>query len=371
MRVLHLLSSTGFHGAESMTAELVRQQAAAGVAIHVAAFDNGGPGNTEVIEAVAGAAQGVSRIPCAGPLDAQAFRQLNDYIRTHQIDLVHSHKYKTTFYALPGKWARRFKLVTTYHNWLTHTRALQAYAALDKRLARFNDAAIAVSTPVAQELRRHVPAHKVHQIDNGIDTQRFQRQMSPEAAKQALGLDPARPVLGFVGRLSDEKGLPYLLEALAHHMPSQASLQVIIVGEGDARPALQAQIQQLGLGKQVHLLGNRRDTPLIYSAMDVFVLPSVLEAFPMVLLEAMSCGCPVVATDVGEVSRIIKTNQTGIMTPSRSPEALGQAIQDLLANPQWAHRMGQDASARVSAMFSAQAMAQQYLRVYQRCFSPG
>jgi len=363
MRVLHLLSSTGFHGAESMTAELVRQLAALGVDIHVAAFDSGNGGNTEVLQAVEGHAKGVIRIPCQGPLDRRALALMNQYIAEQRIELVHSHKYKTTFYALPGRLAGRFRLVTTYHNWLTNTRALQLYAFLDKRLARLNDAAIAVSTPVAQELRRFVPSAQVHQIDNGIDTARFARQCTRAEARQRLGIDPARPVIGFVGRLSDEKGLPYLIEALRD--PALAHTHTLLTGEGEARPALEALIAQAGLQDRVQLLGNRRDTPLIYAAMDVFVLPSVLEAFPMVLLEAMACGCPVIATDVGEVHRIIVPGQTGLIVPPRTPAALAQALTHILSSPDGGVAMGLAGADRVHAHYSSQSMAAHYLHVYQ------
>lgn len=367
MKVLHLLSSTGFHGAESMTAELVRQLHALGVDIHVAAFDAGDGGNTEILQAVNGHAQGVARIPCNGPLDHRAFRQLNAYIREHGIDLVHSHKYKTTFYAIPGRWLRRFKLVTTYHNWLTHTPALKFYASLDKQLARFNDAAVAVSTPVAEELRRHMPSRRVHQIDNGIDIQRYARQMSRQEAKAQLGLDPNRPALGFVGRLSPEKGLGFLIQALQQRSQELGGVQTLIVGAGEEQHTLEAQLKQAGLQDRVQLLGNRRDTPLIYSALDAFVLPSLIEAFPMVLLEAMSCGCPVVATDVGEVHRIVQPGVTGLIVPPQDAAALGQALVDLLTAPDRADQMGQTAAQEAQKRFSAASMARQYLQVYQNC----
>lgn len=365
MRVLHLLSSTGFHGAESMTAELVRQLSALGVEIHVAAFDNGDGGNTEVLKAVEGHVHQVARIPCRGPLDRQAFRALSAYIAQHDIEVVHSHKYKTTFYALPSRLQGRVRLVTTYHNWITHTPALKFYAWLDKRLARFNDAAVAVSTPVAQELRGHMATNKVHQIDNGIDTERYARQMPREQAKLALGLDPARPVLGFVGRLSREKGLPDLLQALSLPSGPGPDVQVLIVGEGEERQALEALIGQQGLGQRVTLLGNRRDTPLIYSALDAFVLPSVLEAFPMVILEAMACACPVVATQVGEVARIIEPGITGLIVPPRTPSALAQALTEILTNPGRSQQMGAAAQLRVCQAFSSGAMARHYLQVYE------
>lgn len=367
MKVLHLLSSTGFHGAESMTAELVRQLHTLGVEIHVAAFDAGDGGNTEILQAVNGHAQGVARIPCNGPLDRHAFHQLNAYIRQHGIDLVHSHKYKTTFYAMPGRWLRRFKLVTTYHNWLTHTPALKFYAALDKQLARFNDAAVAVSTPVAEELRRHMTNRRVHQIDNGIDIQRYTRQMSRQEAKAQLGLDPTRPALGFVGRLSPEKGLGFLIQALQQHSRELGLVQTLIVGAGEEQHALEAQLKQAGLADRVQLLGNRRDTPHIYSALDAFVLPSLIEAFPMVLLEAMSCGCPVVATDVGEVHRIVQPGVTGLIVPPRDAAALGHALVELLTAPDRADQMGQAATQEAQKRFSATSMARQYLQVYQNC----
>ncbi|HET8870515.1 MAG TPA: glycosyltransferase family 4 protein, partial [Aquabacterium sp.] len=346
-------------------AELVRQLSAQGVEIHVAAFDSGDGGNTEVLQAVEGHVHQVARIPCKGPLDRQAFQSLNRYIAEHRIDLVHSHKYKTTFYALPGRLLGRFRLVTTYHNWITHTPALKFYAWLDKRLARLNDAAVAVSTPVAQELRRHMPVRKVHQIDNGIDTRRYARQMPREQAKVALGLDPARPVLGFVGRLSQEKGLPYLIEALSTQPDVFRDVQVVIVGEGEVRSSLVQLIEERGLSGQVKLFGNRRDTPLIYSALDVFTLPSILEAFPMVILEAMACGCPVVATDVGEVSRIIDAGLTGWIVPPRAPQALAQALASVLHDPAHAQDIATRAQQKVQDLFSSSAMAQRYLEIYQ------
>jgi glycosyltransferase involved in cell wall biosynthesis len=368
LRVLHLLSSTGFHGAEAMTAELVKQQALQGLHVHVVAFNHGDGGNQAVLDAVRPHCHQVIEIGCRGPLDRRALHALNAYVAEHRIQLVHSHKYKTTFYALPGRLLGRYKLVTTFHNWLTHTRALRLYAWLDQHLARFNDAAIAVSTPVAQVLRDHMPAGRVHQIDNGIDVDRFARSLKREEAKVQLGLDPARPVLGFVGRLSAEKGLSYWLTALQEVAAAVPEIQVLIVGEGDERATLERDIPRLGLQQQVRLLGNRRDTPLIYAALDIFVLPSVLEAFPMVVLEALSSACPVIATQVGEVSRIV-SRDVGCVVPSRDPSALARAMLAMLRDAPLRHAMGQAGRKQVLERYSSRAMAEQYLRLYQNCLN--
>jgi len=366
MHVLQILSCTGFHGAEAMTAELSRQLSDQGVRIDIAVLDNAGKGNDDIFGAVGDKASACHRLPCDRQFDPHTLRALSALIRTRGIDVVHSHSYKTTFYAGLLKPFHRFKLVSTYHNWLTHTRALQAYAWIDKKLARFNDASVGVSTPVVTELQRHVRASEVFQVDNGIDVGRFVPAPDRRAARAQLGLMHAEgPLLGFVGRLSPEKGLHHLLEALAH--ADLAHVHLVIAGDGPERPALEQQIATLGLGARVHLLGYRRDTLGLYQALDAFVLPSLIEAFPMVLLEAMACGLPVIASAVGEVPRILDHGRFGWVTQPGNPHDLAQAIGQAL--PPTSPALPPAPRERVVGEYSSQAMAQRYLAIYQRCLN--
>lgn len=362
MRVLQLLSSAGLHGAETMTIELTRQLNQLGATVDLGIFDVRDTDNAELFAAAESVAAAVHRIPCQGQIDRAAFAAVRQCLTSRAIDVTHSHKYKTTFYGLISGLGLRTGLVTTYHNWLTHTRALRLYANIDKTLARFNDVAVPVSTPVACALRKYMPPERVIQIDNGIDTDVFKRQMPIQEAKAALGLPPDRPLVGFVGRLSQEKGLPYLLEAMTALDPS---VMAVIVGEGDMRPQLQAQIETSGLAQRVRLLGNRRDTPLIYSALDAFVLPSTLEAFPMVLLEAMACGCPVIATRVGEVERIVEHGTTGLVIAPAQPDQISTALKQVLSGEGSSAIMRNEGRKRVESMYSSRRMAQLYLEQYE------
>ena len=363
-RVLHLLSSTGVHGAETMAIELVRQLADLGVDVHLMAFDNGDGSANEIVQEVD--RQGIAAIlnPCRGPLDRGAYWRLRDYVRQHRINVIHSHKYKTTFYAIAGRLMGRYRLVTTYHNWLCDSRSLRFYAWLDKSLAWVNDVAIAVSRPVAQELLQHMPASKVRQLGNGIDLSRFDSTRSRAEARRMLGLPSDSNVIGFVGRLSAEKGLRYLLDALPLIEQAVPRLKVLIAGDGPERRWLADEIRARGLAETVHLLGNRKDTPDIYAAMNVFVLPSILEAFPMVLLEAMACQRPVVATDVGEVTRIVSDDHTGRIVPPGQSQALANALVDLLSHPEILTEMGAAAQLHARKNFSSRAVADQYRRIY-------
>jgi glycosyltransferase involved in cell wall biosynthesis len=370
LRVAHFLSSTSFHGAETMTVELIRQLQALGVENHVLMLDNAGRADTQVLEAARGQLAGSALLACAGALDFATFRSLGQYLRQHRIDLVHSHKYKTTFYALPVcHWQRR-GLVTTYHNWIETTPALRAYARLDRALARFNDAAIAVSTPVAEVLRRSVPAARCHQIDNGIDTARFAPATDRAAARAAFGVADGQRVLGCVGRLSEEKGLLRLLEALALVRDARAvpaDWQLWLVGDGELEASLRARVEALKLTDRVRFWGRRSDTDALFKAMDLYLLPSHTEAFPMALLEAMSSACAVIAADVGEVARMLDHGACGRIVAGDDAGPWVQALTQALSSP--AGDLAVQAAAardRVVSQYSAQAMAAAYLAVYRQ-----
>lgn len=367
MRVLQLLSSTAFHGAESMAAELSRQLAALGVDIELAVFDNAGSGNAEIFERVGASAAATHRIACAGPFDRRAIGRLRTLLRERRIDVVHSHKYKSTFYALVARLGLPSRVVTTYHNWLLDTRALRAYAALDKRVARFNEVCVGVSTPVTDELRRWVPATRVRQIDNGVDVQRFHPPQDRAQARAAAGGSTGRPLVGLVGRLSAEKGVFHLLDAVAR-LPD--AFDVAIVGDGPLRGEIEARVESLGLRSRVHLLGNRRDVEPLYRGFDVFVLSSLVEAFPMALLEAMASGCAVVATRVGEVPRMVSDGVTGVLVPAADSGALSEALSGLIQSPELAGRLGRQGRDDVVARFSAQRMARAYLDAYEDALRP-
>jgi len=363
MRVLHLLSSTGFHGAETMAAELIRHSAAFGIESHVGVFDNGGRGDRQILDAVKPTGTPGVVIPCRGQFDRAAVAAIARHVRDHRIDVVHSHKYKTTFHALLARRRQSFALLATYHNWLRDSFMLKVYAVIDKRLARYCDAAVGVSSVVAAELARYAPAKRVHYIGNGIDTERYFPAPERAAARRQLQLDDS-PAIGFVGRLTPQKGVKVLIEAFASLTTSSA--QLLIVGDGESRAGLEAAARASPASARIHFLGTRSDTPDIFRALDLFVLPSYVEAFPMVLLEAMATEVPVIGTPVGDVPRIIDIGETGWITPTGDVAALAACLAASLANSLERQRMGRAARATVIARHSADNFAARYSALYQQ-----
>jgi teichuronic acid biosynthesis glycosyltransferase TuaC len=196
-------------------------------------------------------------------------------------------------------------------------------------------ASIGVSDALVQRMRALAfdPA-RLHVMRNGVDTERF-RPLPPAQARARLGLDADGPVLLTVGNLHEYKGQRLALEAWALMRQRHPLARLLIVGEGPDRGWLQARAQELGAGDAVMLAGTVSNTELYawYSAADLLVLASSREGWPNVLLEAMACGTPVVATDVGGVREIVCNPEAGRVIGERSADALVDAINGLLAQP--------------------------------------
>ena len=376
MRVLQLLSSNSYHGAETMAAELVHQLHELGVEVYVGILDNDGRADREILRVTAGSVQEQVVFPCSGRWDPNTAGHLRDFVNSRRVDLIHSHKYKATFYALlacrrrdgANSRGNRVPVVTTYHNWLYDTWALRVYAAIDQRLARFCDAAVAVSAPIENTLKRFVAPDRLWRVGNGVDVDRFCPLPADErqALRSAMGWDGKR-LLGFVGRLVRDKGISYLLQALSD-LPTDvgASCHLVIIGDGPERGAIEAELRLRGLQARVSLLGNRSDVARLYPALDLFVLPSLVEAFPMVVVEAMACAIPVLATAVGDVAAIVQDGKNGKVVAPGDAVALREAlVASLLSDPERLHAMGAAARERAVGLFSARQMAKNYTNIYE------
>src|SRR5262249_9818316 len=153
------------------------------------------------------------------------------------------------------------------------------------------------------------------------------------SARARLGLEPNRFVVGAVGRLSAEKGFDLLIRAVGRLLKGGADVQLIIVGDGEERPRLEALITELGLVDRVLMLGYRPDVSELYQAMDVYALSSLSEGLPNVLLEAMALEVPIVATRIAGVPRLVRDEVTGLLVEPGSVDALTHGLDRLLADP--------------------------------------
>jgi glycosyltransferase involved in cell wall biosynthesis len=250
-------------------------------------------------------------------------------VKDLNIDLIHSHKMEVIGANLVGKWLG-IPTVQTVHE--LPRKPLIAYkfvAWIDHML---NDRIIILCERSKTMFRWfHKESAKLTKIYNGISVQHLDQWDSSDGLHEQLSLTPRDKILITVARLSPMKGLEYLIEAAALLRSTHPDIKFVIVGdvafehEKPYKEQLMNKVEFLGLKDTVFMLGLRRDVPKLLGQSDMLVLPSVYDIFPTVILEAMSMGLPVIATDVGGVPEMVRLN-TGILVPPQDAEALKDAI---------------------------------------------
>jgi glycosyltransferase involved in cell wall biosynthesis len=215
-------------------------------------------------------------------------------------------------------------------------------------------------------LKKGIKSGKIKVIYNGIDTDRFHKIYDNDKLKILYNFPLNSKVVGTVGSLTIEKGHTYFIEAANKVLKLYPDINFLIVGDGRCRNELEEKVNSLGIGKNVIFTGLRSDMPAIYSLMDVFVLPSLVEGMPMVLLEAMASGTPVIATSVGSVPKAVIDNQTGILVSPRDVDGLAKAMQFLIRNEEAARAYGGNGLKMAENEFVSNIMCKKYLDTYNK-----
>ena len=165
---------------------------------------------------------------------------------------------------------------------------------------------------------------KISLIENGVNLERFQVNGNGENLRKEFGIDMTHKIIGSVGRLTEEKGHTYFLKAAKKILDLNNNCFFMIIGDGELRKKLEDEAKDLGINKRIIFTGKRTDIPELLSVMDIFVLPSLTEGQPMALLEAMAAKKPVIATTVGDIPKILKNGELGILAPPCNPAVIAE-----------------------------------------------
>jgi glycosyltransferase involved in cell wall biosynthesis len=245
----------------------------------------------------------------------------------------------------------------------------KAMLSANRLLSRINlTHSVAVSAPVAEAYIAWLglPPESMTVIHNGLPASAY---ASPDPAKSAalraeLNLDGRSPVLIAVARLVEGKGHALLLDTLAQLVPHHPDALLLLAGDGPLRPALEHNAAERGLERHIRFLGTRSDVTALLAVSDILLSASAFEGFGLAVLEGMAQGLPVVALDLPALRAFIDNGSTGILVPYPQPAALAAAIRKLLADPDVAAELGQNARRRAEA-FSIEASAAGYEALYR------
>jgi glycosyltransferase involved in cell wall biosynthesis len=356
------------YGAERVILALAAEQRRQGHDASVLCVDP--PGASAFAAALRSAGVPAGHLAVPGGEGPAAARALLAAVRDAAPEVLHSHGYKTdVLLAALRPFARRPPLpplLATNHNWTGATPALRVYERLDALALRTFARVAAVSRASrAEMLARGLRPERVAVVPNGIALPAAAPDR--ERARAALArLVPAAgraPVVGYLGRLSPEKGARELAEALGS--PLLAEARAVLVGDGPLRGEVEAALAARGLAGRAHLLGWRDDAAALLPAFDVLVLPSWREGVPLAALEAFAAGVPLVASRVGGMPDVVRDGETGLLVPARDPAALAAALASLLGDADRRRAMAAAAARDVRERFSAAAMARAYLDLYR------
>ncbi len=282
-------------------------------------------------------------------------------IAEHRIDIVHANSPTTALAARIARGPGGPAVLTTAHgSWRPWTKP--AVALL---FSLGSDRVMGCSEALTSDLIRHgLSRRKALTVHNGIPF----RDEAPDPGvrlevRRELGIDPTDPVLLVAARLSEEKGLTYLLEAMPLLWRERPEAWLLIAGDGPQARILQERAE--ALGGRIRMLGMRSDVPRLMAAADVFCLPSLVEGLPLALAEAMGHGLPAVASRVGGVPELIREGETGLLVPPRDPEQLAQKLLLLLGDPALRQQVGSAGRALVRREFTLDRMIGRFEAVYQ------
>jgi len=289
---------------------------------------------------------------------AYAWR-LRRLLRKERFDLVHAHIYASVVAATIATLGSDMPLVITEHTEATWQdwRARWVSRWVYRRVARI----IAVSTPIR---RRLIERDKVHPDLIAIIPNAVVSAPEPSADAPPPAELRERPLAGVVARLQPEKGVANFLKAAARVAPQFPEAHFVVAGDGPLRQQLADLAADLGLERRVHFLGFRSDASELMRFLDVLVVPSLSEGSPLVTLEALAAGVPVVASAVGGIPDQIRHDKEGLLVLPGDTEALGEALLALLRDPDHARRLGEAGRRRASSQFSHAAMVRQIEDVY-------
>jgi len=248
------------------------------------------------------------------------------------------------------------------------------YIKLRQIYARFLHQFIALSKDLEQWLENTVKIKpiKIIQLYNGVDLTRFQGLRSSHSFQRSLQqLEKNDLVFGTVGRLQAEKDQATLVRAFSElkNQDITQNIKLVLIGDGPDKNSLEYLVKELGLSPYVIFLGARNDIPELLPQLDVFVLPSKGEGISNTILEAMACGLPVIATNVGGNPELVVEKETGVLVPSNDARKLAEAMKGYVNDSNLTTTHGRAGRARVEELFSMDKMINSYMKVYDSLLS--
>ncbi|MBL8817478.1 MAG: glycosyltransferase family 4 protein [Planctomyces sp.] len=300
-----------------------------------------------------------------GPFDWNVVRQCIRACREREVNIWHAHDYKSNALGLLVQKFHPMHLVTTAHGWVRFTSKTPLYYRIDRFCMKRYREVICVSQDLVEACRKTgVAAERLQLIDNAIVLDDYSTQPPTLKDRMKFGFDSGITVIGAAGRLSEEKGFHHLIDAVARLIRDGHQVGLVIAGEGHLREQLQQQIDLHEMQSHIRLAGFLSDPRDLYRAVDLFVLSSIREGLPNVVLEAMASQRPVVVTACNGIPRLVENDRNGVVVRPDSVESLYNGIQKCLSSSSFCRSIAAEGRTTIEEQFCFDRRMQKVIRVY-------
>lgn len=336
-----------------------------GLAYSLCNFQLGKPRSTPFSEKAAQHNIDVSYIRQRRTFDWSIFSQALGIFDRGNFNIVQSHGYKSHLVAWVISRRRKVPWIAYTHGATNENAKIRMYNRLERMILRFPQVAVAVSPPLLASITKlRGPSRRSEMILNAVDPSELPRDEDGQSVRHRLNIPDSKTLVGSFGRLSPEKGHDVLISAFSNVVQILPDLRLLIVGSGPSKSDLVGQAESLGIKDKVLFEPHSENIGNYYDAIDVFVLPSRSEGLPNVVLESMSQGKPVVATDVGAIREIIDDNKSGWIVPSDDADAMSDSLVRILADKERMSTIGELSRKSLIPKFCPDVRAMKMMQVY-------
>ena len=332
IKILYIITSLGLGGAETLLLYYLKNLDKKKYNLYVCCFREK---PDDLIEEMSAYAE-VINFKIRNKFNPAIIFYILRLIREIKPDIIHTHLFQPRVYTTIAHLFNKQSILITQKHSIVNPKKHNIFILLEMISLRMNKKVIAISESVKKSLTKYefIPRNKIFVLPNCIDYQAFNKAILRDSIKNINEI-----VIGTVGRLEKVKGINYLLFAMKIILAKYPHTRLEIIGDGSQAGELVEISKKLGISNSVKFFGKFTDVIPFYNKMDIFILPSVLEGFGIVLLEAMAAGLPVVASDVDGIKEVVIHGESGILIPPKNPDAIASAVIQLIENPQLVNKL--------------------------------
>jgi glycosyltransferase involved in cell wall biosynthesis len=361
LKVLQFICSTAFYGAERWILALCKNTSQEDCIYSLAVTQESENQELELVKQFKVDCGETFSVPMSNKFDYSAVSKLAEIITNNDIDIIHTHGYKSDIIGILAARKAKIPVVVTPHGFENADDIkLRLFIWAGCQALKYATRVVPLSPALMNDVRKfNVPENKLVYIQNGVDLSEVEK-----VRDNSVPLNKEKFRIGFIGQMISRKNIKDLLDVFVEIHSKRKDVELVLLGDGDERNTLESYANTLGCKDDIHFLGYRDDRLDYLKSFDIFAMTSTLEGIPRCLMEACAMGIPVVAYNIDGVDQLITHRETGLLATLKNKTELEGLFLEVIDNPDTAKQLGLEAIKFVNSNYAAARMAKEYMELF-------